>query len=166
MSKPATGCAPRVTVSRCLCVKRIRIGLPKRLPLWDQAFCQSVGGDPNITYYHGYFKLLPNEALLIEISHIPPCKTWNIQIDNYWMESLDYRYHRVSLNAHTAKPNPDGSITLVLSPEDNGHPNWLSTAGHREGSLCFRWVGARELVHPTTQHIALQDAPVELHAAS
>jgi len=139
---------------------------PNQLPLWDQAFCQSVGGDPNITYYHGYFKLLPNEALLIEISHIPPCKTWNIQIDNYWMESLDYRYHRVSLNAHTAKPNPDGSITLVLSPEDNGHPNWLSTAGHHEGSLCFRWVGARELVHPATKHIALQDAPVELHTAS
>ena len=132
---------------------------PNQLPLWDQAFCQSVGGDPNITYYHGYFKLLPNEALLIEISHIPPCKTWNIQIDNYWMESLDYRYHRVSLNAHTAKPNPDGSITLVLSPEDNGHPNWLSTAGHREGSLCFRWVGARELVHPTTKPILLGDAP-------
>ena len=132
---------------------------PNQLPLWDQTFCQSVGGDPNITYYHGYFRLQPGEALLIEISHIPPCKTWNIQIDNYWMESLDYRYERISLNAHTAKPNPNGSITLVLSPTDNGHPNWLSTAGHREGSLCFRWVGAKEPAHPTTQLVALKDAP-------
>ena len=28
---------------------------PNTLPLWDQAFCQMVGGDPNILYYHGHF---------------------------------------------------------------------------------------------------------------
>ena len=128
---------------------------PNTLPLWDQDFCQSVGGDPNIAYYHGHFALQPDEALLISLERIPQCQTWNIQVDNYWMESLDYRYHRISLNAHTAATNADGSVTLVLSHTNPGTDNWLSTAGHSEGTLCFRWVGAREWVNPTTTLVKL-----------
>ena len=33
------------------------------MPPADQALCQSVGGDPNIYYYHSYWKLAPDEAL-------------------------------------------------------------------------------------------------------
>ena len=34
---------------------------PNSLPLWDQAFCQAVGGDPNIIYYHGHFRLASDD---------------------------------------------------------------------------------------------------------
>ena len=128
---------------------------PNTLPLWDQAFCQSVGGDPNIAYYHGHFALQPDEAMVISLPRIPPCQTWNIQVDNYWMESLDYRYHRISLNAHTARVNAAGSVTLVLAGSNPGVDNWLSTAGHPEGTLCFRWVGAEEWVDPSTAVVKL-----------
>ena len=128
---------------------------PNTLPLWDQAFCQAVGGDPNIAYYHGHFALQPDEAMVITLPRIPPCQTWNIQVDNYWMESLDYRYHRISLNAHTAQVNADGSVTLVLAGSNPGVDNWLSTAGHPEGTLCFRWVGAEEWVDPSTAVVRL-----------
>ena len=121
---------------------------PNTLPLWDQAFCQMVGGDPNILYYHGHFKLHNEEAMVITLPSIPACQTWNIQVDNYWMESLDYRYHRVSLNQAQASVNDNGSVTLVLSATDPGCANWLSTAGHSEGTLCFRWVGAEVSVDP------------------
>jgi hypothetical protein len=121
---------------------------PNTLPLWDQAFCQMVGGDPNILYYHGHFKLHNEDAMVITLPSIPACQTWNIQVDNYWMESLDYRYHRVSLNQAQATVNANGSVTLVLSATDPGCANWLSTAGHSEGTLCFRWVGAEVSVDP------------------
>jgi hypothetical protein len=30
---------------------------PNQLPPADQALCQSVGGDPNVFFYHSYWKL-------------------------------------------------------------------------------------------------------------
>ncbi len=90
-----------------------------------------MGGDPNIFYYHGYFELAEDEALVIEVERIPECRAWNLQTDNYWMESLDYRYHRIHLNKHTAKYRADGGVTMVLAHRDPGVDNWLDTAGHR-----------------------------------
>lgn len=130
---------------------------PNTLPLWDQAFCQMVGGDPNILYYHGHFKLHNEEAMVITLPSIPACQTWNIQVDNYWMESLDYRYHRVSLNQAQASVNDNGSVTLILSATDPGCANWLSTAGHSEGTLCFRWVGAEVSVNPQVTVLPVGD---------
>lgn len=124
---------------------------PNQLPPADQALCQSVGGDPNIYYYHSYWRLAPDEALVIHVARIPECRFWNIQINNYWMESLDYRYLRISLNAHSARLDNNGGVTLVLAHQDPGHPNWLQTGGHDNGTLCLRWVGAAQPIHPTTE---------------
>ena len=66
---------------------------PNRLPLADQKVCQAAGGDPNIVYYHSYWQLADDEALVIHLPRIPDCRFWNLQINNWWMESLDYRYH-------------------------------------------------------------------------
>ena len=85
---------------------------------------------------------------MITLPEIPKCQTWNIQVDNYWMESLDYRYHRVSLNQAQAKVSHTGSVTIVLSGVNPSCTNWISTAGHSEGTLCFRWVGAEGCVDP------------------
>jgi hypothetical protein len=111
------------------------------LPLGDQAMYQAAGGDPNILYYHGYWELAADEAMLIE-ARLPDCEFWNFQVDNYWMESLDYLRHRIHVNCHDARANPDGSTTIVVAHEDPGHPNWLTTAGHRLGTSLFRFIGA------------------------
>jgi len=137
---------------------------PNQLPPADQALCQRVGGDPNIFYYHAYWKLAADEVVVIELPRVPECRFWNLQINNWWMESLDYRYHRICHNQHSAKLNPDGSLTLVLSHVDVGHPNRLETAGHAEGTWCFRWVGAKEQVHPQTRVLKLADYKKEFAA--
>lgn len=124
---------------------------PNQLPLADQALCQRVGGDPNILYYHSYWQLAADEVLVIQLPRIPDCRFWNLQINNWWMESLDYRYHRIHHNAHSATPNADGSVTLVLSHDALPHPNRLETAGHDRGTMCLRWVGAAEAVDPETR---------------
>ncbi|MGH8808141.1 MAG: DUF1214 domain-containing protein, partial [Noviherbaspirillum sp.] len=130
---------------------------PNQLPPADQALCQAVGGDPNIFYYHGYWALEEDEALLIEVERVPECRFWNLQMDNYWMESLDYRYHRIHLNKHSARYDDNGGVTVVLAHRDPGLPNWLETAGHRVGTMAMRWVGAKEHVHPTTRVVKLAE---------
>lgn len=124
---------------------------PNQLPPADQLLCQRVGGDPNIFYYHSYWQLAGDEVLVVHVPRIPQCRFWNLQLNNWWMESLDYRFHRIHLNQHSAQLDTDGGVTMVLAAHDPGHANWLDTAGHAEGTWCFRWVGASEQVHPTTR---------------
>ncbi|MGI9283102.1 MAG: DUF1214 domain-containing protein [Endozoicomonas sp.] len=117
-----------------------------RLPPADQAFCQAIGGDPNIFYFHSAWSLADDEVLVIEAPEIPECQTWNFQLDNWWMESLDYRHHTIHVNKHTAHYEPDGSVRVVVSHTNPGVPNWIETAGHNMGTMCWRWIGAEE--HP------------------
>ena len=119
-----------------------------KLPSDDQERCQAAGGDARIHYKQSYWKLEPDEALLIEAKRIPRCPYWNLQISNYWMESLDYVNHRIHINNHSAISEPDGSVRIVLAHRNPGPrwPNWLETTGHRLGGMLFRWVDADE--HP------------------
>jgi hypothetical protein len=119
-----------------------------QLPSDDQDRCLRAGGDAAIHYMQSHWKLARDEALIITAPRIPACKTWNFQLSNYWMESLDYRYHKISVNKHTAAYNADGSVTVVVSHRDPGaaYPNWLTTAHHDQGSMLWRWIEADE--HP------------------
>ena len=112
------------------------------LPSDDQERCQRAGGDANIHYLQSHWRLGPDEALLIEADRIPEKGHWNIQISNFWMESLDYRHHRIHVNKHTAHYEPDGSLRIVLAHSDPGSafPNWLETCGHDCGGMLFRWI--------------------------
>ena len=118
-----------------------------RLPRFDQALSDSMGGVPEIAYYHSYWELADDECLVIE-AVAPPCDHWNFQLNNHWMESLDYRYHRIHVNSKTAAYEPDGSIRILVSHADPGHPNWIQTVGRRQGTMCFRWVRAEVDVPP------------------
>ena len=93
-----------------------------------------AGGVPDIAYYHSYWKLAPDEALVIDATP-PECEHWNFQLNNYWMESLDYRYYPIHVNKHTATYRPDGSVRVVVAAEDKGFDNWIDTVGHEEGTL-------------------------------
>ncbi len=112
-------------------------------------------GTPDNVYSLGLFRLDPDEALIIEGSS-PRCIYFGAQLWNRYMQSLDYRYHRVSLNAAEIAFEPDGSFRLVVAPRDPGMPNWLDTAGHREGIVFCRWLQADELPpQPTARVIRL-----------
>ena len=115
------------------------------LPRFDPATSTRFGGDPNIAYYHSYWRLAPDEALVVDTTP-PACDHWNFQVNNHWMESLDYRYHRIHVNKHTARYAPDGSVRVVVAHEDPGVPNWLTTDGHHHGTMCWRWI--RAAAHP------------------
>jgi hypothetical protein len=127
------------------------------LPQFDPETARVAGGDPNIAYFHSYWELAPDEALVIEATP-PDCDYWNFQVSNHWLESLDYRYYPIHVNNHTAKQRKDGSVRVILAhqrPEEasaiDPTDNWLETCGHTRGTMCWRWVRASEHPQPETR---------------
>ena len=116
----------------------------------DQTMFFKAGGDPTIFYLHGWWELKPGEALKIT-THIPECEGWNFQLNNIWMESLDYRYHNIHTNNKLAEYNADGTVTIIVSETDPGSGNWVKTCGHERGTMLFRWTGANEHPVPETK---------------
>lgn len=112
-------------------------------------------GTPDNVYSLGLFRLEPDEALVIE-GRSPTCVYFGAQLWNRYMQSLDYRYHRVSLNSAEIAFEPDGSFKLVVAHRNPGLPNWLDTARHREGVVFCRWLQADELPpQPTTRVVTI-----------
>jgi hypothetical protein len=114
-----------------------------RLPLFDPKKSNDAGGDASIIYYHSYWKLAEDEALVIEVKP-PACDSWNFQLNNYWMESLDYRYFTICINKAGAVYEKDGSVRIIVAHHDPDLPNWIDTCGHREGTMLWRWYRLEE----------------------
>ncbi len=131
-----------------------------QLPSDDQARCQRAGGDATIHYLQSYWKLAPDEALVIEADRIPEAGTWNFQLSNFWMESLDYLHHRVHVNRHTAQLEADGSLRIVVAHKDPGpaFPNWLNTCRHDQGGMLFRWIESEGDHPPVRTKVVKQNA--------
>jgi len=108
------------------------------LPQFDPKTSLAAGGDESIIYYHSHWKLEADEALVIEVMP-PECDMWNFQLNNFWMESLDYRYYTISINKHNAIFEADGRVRVIVAHQDPGIPNWIETAHHTEGTMCWRW---------------------------
>ncbi len=122
----------------------------------EQEHWIKIGGDPKIFYLHMYWELKPDEALVIE-SPVPDCAFWNLQLDNWWWESLDYRYLPVHVQKGNAKYNADGSVKIVIAAEDKGIGNYLTTDSHTSGTILMRWVDAKTHPIPKCSVIKLSD---------
>jgi len=114
-----------------------------RLPVFDPEKSNAAGGDASIIYHHSYWKLVDDEALLIKVKPYE-CDNWNFQLNNYWMESLDYRFFNICINKGSAVLEPDGHVKVIVAYQDPGHPNWIQTCGHNEGTMCWRWYRLNE----------------------
>jgi len=117
----------------------------------DQSMFFKAGGDPMIYYLHGWWDLKAGQALRIT-SVIPKCEGWNFQINNIWMESLDYRHHKVHTNNALATLNDDGTVSVTIAAEPQPG-NWIDTAGHSHGTMLWRWTGAKNHPLPTVEII-------------
>lgn len=110
-------------------------------------------------YSYGSFVLDEDEALVI--THRPPsCRFWNLVVWNQFMATVGPQDARCSLNGHSAVPNSDGSVTVVLSAGNTAHPNSLTTLGYPRGNLAFRWFLADGVPQrPEVQLVKAADAP-------
>jgi hypothetical protein len=126
---------------------------PNELPDWGQEMFQKAGGDPEIFYLHGYWTLEPGQAWVIT-TDVPDAPYWNFQLDNWWMESMDWN-KKITVNKHTAKLDDDGRLTLVVAAKDPGWGNWIDTTGHTSGTALLRWVGTDDHPLPTCTIVEL-----------
>ena len=112
------------------------------LPLGDQSFFQAAGGDPKICYLHGYYDFNKDECMQIS-TDIPDCEYWNFQLENFWMESLDYRHYPIHINDSSAIVKKDKSITITVSHFPINIENNLITEGRNNGAMLLRWIDAK-----------------------
>ncbi|HMC39903.1 MAG TPA: DUF1214 domain-containing protein [Acidimicrobiales bacterium] len=89
-------------------------------------------------YAMGSFDLEEGQALVLR-GRSPECAFWNMCLWNPFLHTYNYDYERVTINGAQVQYEPDGSWTIVVAADDPGHPNWVSTAGHRRGRIWFRW---------------------------
>lgn len=129
---------------------------PNVLHAMDPKVTGGAHGDPNIFFCMGWWELGADEALVIEATP-PPCDYWNFQLNNVWMESLDYRYVPCSTNKHTAKYRSDGSFRIVIAAANRGFANWMDTAGHARGTMGLRWIKAADHPVPRCRVLPLSD---------
>ena len=134
---------------------------PNAFAPMDQGLFIRAGGDPAIHYLHGYWAVPEDQALVVRIRP-PECEVWNFHVDNYWMESLDYRYLPICINKQTAVYNSDGSVTAVIARENRGFRNWLDPDGHTVGTMLLRWVHAKSHPVPTFELLPLDDVETGL----
>ena len=111
---------------------------------------------PDNLYFGTWFSLNEGEALVIE-GPAPDVEYWSISLQNQWMQSFDYRYHRTSLNNKDIKLNTDGSYRVVLSAEEIPEVNWISTSGQSEGLLSIRYQLATDTPAPTLNVVKISE---------
>ncbi len=115
-----------------------------------------LGGTPGGESRQCRWRIQPDEVLLIEV--VPPrAFWWNFELNNYWMNSVDYRYHLSSLNSEQAVLEEDGSLRIGVAHVDPGIANWLDTGGHIVGRVGNRWVQTEEAPIPSTRLVKLAD---------
>jgi hypothetical protein len=92
---------------------------------------------PDIVYQGCVWQLADDEALVVRLTP-PAARHWSFTAMNRWLESLDRRQGRNCLNGRNAVREDDGTVQIVVSARDPGHPNWLPTQGHPRGMLAYR----------------------------
>ena len=127
---------------------------------FDQQIYQKAGGAKDLFYAHSYWKLEPDEAWVIEVMP-PQCDYWNFQLNNWWMESMDYRFAQVTVNKHSAKLESDGSLRIIVAARDPGPKagvvNWIDSCGQRQGTALLRWQDAQENPLPDARVVKLEE---------
>ncbi len=123
-----------------------------------------AGGTPNIAYGAGWWRLAPDETLLIT-SEVPDADYWSWTIHTrYWLDSGDFDARQTSVNGAQAHVDDDGLVRLVAAHEDPGVPNWIDLGGRPEGMIVYRSVGARTKPVPDARVVPLADVRTQLPA--
>jgi len=116
-----------------------RLGVPELFAPGESAW-----GAVDNAYSMGPFLLGAGDALLME-GRLPECCFANVVLWNRFMQSLDYRDRRISLNRRQMALGPDRSFRIAIAASDPGIPGWLDTGGNPFGLIFWR------ILLPTTE---------------
>ncbi|MGA8846192.1 MAG: hypothetical protein WB471_06215 [Nocardioides sp.] len=88
-------------------------------------------------YVAGRFLLEPGQAFVVDVRD-GGAEYFTVPLSTIWGTTLDIYDRTGSLNKAQSVPNPDGSYTYVIGPDDPGVANWIDSDGLREGILTLR----------------------------
>lgn len=108
-----------------------------------------------VRYLNGVVALEDDQALLLDFVPHPEPRYWSWTLQNLWGETPDWRYRPVIKNNREVARGEDGSVRLVVSHRDSGHPNWMDMAGHRKLLISLRWRGEEMLPQVTSSVVDL-----------
>jgi hypothetical protein len=145
--------AARTWVREQAAIVPIGIGTPNHVddpyPVPAQTFGWAAG---DAAYAMGGFDLDRGEALVLR-GRSPICAFWNMCLWNPLLHTYNSADERVTINGMQVLPEADGSWEIVVSEQDPGHPNWVSTQGHSQGRIWFRWFLPESTPEPITTEI-------------
>ena len=99
-----------------------------------------MAGTPHNHYQLCYVQLEPGQALQLQLDP-PECRYWSVHLNNWWLESPEFRDGQsVCINDSQAERDADGTITMLVGPDDPGGGNWLDTKGRTEAILLARYL--------------------------
>ena len=108
-------------------------------------------------YIPAVFEFEEDEALILE-SDLPKVRGyWNFQLNDPYFNAIEYVYRLSSTNGHFAQVASDGRFYAVVSLRDPGVPNWLDTAGFKQGTIYGRWYDCDSHPLPTLKRVKLAD---------
>ncbi len=115
---------------------------------------------PGIQYIGGGFKLAGDEVILVEGDDVP-CRYWNLQILTRYLESGDFRHHKVGISNRDVEKDPSGHFRIYAAADDPGTTNWISTQGYAHGQILIRTLLAKPLMEATFKVIKASEIPAE-----
>lgn len=108
----------------------------------------------------GYFQLKDDEAMIITVDP-GDAEYFVVPVTNDWTITNDTRNQQTSLNNSQAVKNADGTYTIVVSKNDPGVANWVSTGGLNQGTISMRFQGvdpeAENMPTVTTQVVNVSE---------
>lgn len=88
--------------------------------------------------YDGFFvDLAPGQVLRL-LGRPPIARYSSFVFYDRWFNTPDFPAHRCYRTADELEINPDGTYEMLLGPDNPGHPNWIDTAGLRQGIFAIR----------------------------
>jgi hypothetical protein len=94
-------------------------------------------GSLEVKYYSGSWDLGPDEALVIELKPVK-AKYWSVTGTNFWNQALSATDIPGEINNYDALTDPDGIIRILITHNDPGYANWISTGGLKVGNINIR----------------------------
>ena len=105
--------------------------------------------------YDGFYVQLEPGAALRLHGHPPQARFWSFVFYDRWFNTPDFPAHRCYLTGADIALEDDGSYEVILSPDDPGHPNWIDTAGLREGIFAIRCLLPEQRELPSAEVITI-----------
>lgn len=107
---------------------------------------EAVRGDPDITYYLGYYALDDGECLEVSVPAVSGY--WSLHAYTHWLESLP----GAGVHDLNAQPECDGSFRVRIGPSIPSETrNRIDTLGRERGVLIFRTIGTPHIPVPQTR---------------